>query len=1254
MKKHLLFLLMLVFSMSYMLKAQDHEGVPLKKGQLQEVKQRSVVSDYQPIEVLLTLSSKEDLEEWTITNFRTDDLLISTGFYQNNMSYELISPVIKLPSLESRERVNLYLEESFALESGYDERVIKVSEDGGKSWKSLSRASGASKLNTSIINLTQYEGKNILIAFELKTDGSNTYDGWNIQKIELKKDKLNSQVIKKNSDKRQMGVLDGNLLSLDAQKFPRFIFANLTVEEDGAPVGGLNKSHFSVTETVLDSTPNPVAVVKDSTFKVFAPDGVEVQRPVDIVFLMDNSGSMSSFQAQVAVNVESFVTRLDSLGFDYRLGLCRFGQGGTTQGAPIFHNNAGWYSDDSAFVAMWNAVNTDDGGIEPSWDALYYSAQEYSFRNGAQKIFILIVNETITTNATNYNYSDITDQQLVIDRLNNVGIQNYSIVPTSQEFVDDFGTIADATGGRSYDLTQNFNSILDDIGTQIGNTYTIRYTPTSPYFDGLKREVDITVDYNSSTLLLEGEYTPGKAPVIIRTDATLDIHKAAQPSENPIVIEVNIKDEIAPFTSSSTLYYRVLGASAYTELNMSQVSSGTGYSVWQATIPGPQVLDPGIEYYIRATDTEATTTAPEFIEGYGYPWSFAVLPNLPPQIENRTTVSSVKSGDPVHFEVEASDNTNSLSNVWIYLKTDNDINYQFFSMQSIGNDLFTYDITATTGITEYFFIAEDNFGVRSFAGTEIQPFVVATDIPWDVYTGSTKRHTINVAGFDPTTFTPWSIDATLGGEVLLPGDYIGAFYTTTECDAQGNCETVEKCGGFYLWNGQPFFGSFPVYGNDATAPAKNGFADGDSFIFKIFSKQNKKVYDATHVFKTSSLNTTFINGGVTDLKSLKSYYQHSTYPKKYLNLWSSNLTPVETSFDDIMAGYSTIVREVFDDDGNRWAPGDPSNTLNTYVPGYGYEVYMYNSGETLNIEGSKIKLNQLQVNLKGQQQKTLIGCPYQSPENVEAVFSAYVSDVYAVDKYVNDGTGFISIETYSPMFNINNWVDKNMVPGEGYYVFSLAPNSSFSFPAATGVYTSSRTAQVNQSIPQKVRSTDAYMHVMLPSESLALDVKEGDVVMAYDKAGHKIGEAMVSASGVSMVLDGLSLSDGAEFDLWLKSQGRELKGMEVAWKVGDGNYHNLKMAVATSSEIVDMVNGISVFPNPASSQFTLKYNSESEEDIIINITDLQGKNMQRLELKGQKDTLLSQKLNVDFLKDGIYLIRVNQGEKSQITKVIID
>ncbi|MBL3655111.1 T9SS type A sorting domain-containing protein [Fulvivirga sediminis] len=1253
MKKYLLFLLMLVFSLPFMLKAQQQEPEPdLPKGKLFKIAERPAITEYESHQTLLSLKSTSDLKGWKIKNMREGhQSLIGTGNYQNNTTYSLVSPELSMPALERSDRINLYLDEAFSLESGHDERIVKISIDQGMSWDKLSIQSGLSEGKSSIINLSKYAGKDVIVALEMTADASDTYDGWELKSLEIKRDRLKT-IISSNSNARQMGVLDGDLLSLDAQKFPRFIFANVTVEDDGNPVAGLDETNFSIVETIKDSVDDVRNVIKDETFKVYAPDSSEIKRPVDIVFLMDNSGSMSSVQNQVAINVESFVSSLDSKGFDYRLGLCRFGQS-AGQGAPIFHNNAGWYDNGTDYVNMWNSVNVSSGSIEPSWDALYYSAQEYSFRNAAQKIFILIVNEAVN-NGQNINNSDITDKQLVIDRLNNTGIQAYSIVPNSQAFEADFGSISDATGGESYDINQNFNSILDDIGTQVGNTYTIRYTPTSPYFDGLKREVDITVDYNSSTLLLEGEYTPGKAPIIIRTDATLDIHKAAQPSENPILIEVKIKDEIAPFTSSSTLYYRVLGASVYTELNMSQVSSGTGYSVWQATIQGPQVLDPGIEYYIRATDTEATTTAPEFIEGYGYPWSFAVLPNLPPQIENRTTVSSVKSGDPVHFEVEASDNTNSLSDVWIYLKTDNDINYQFFSMQSIGNDLFTYDITATTGITEYFFIAEDNFGVRSFAGTEIQPFVVATDIPWDVYTGSTKRHTINVAGFDPTTFTPWSIDATLGGEVLLPGDYIGAFYTTTECDAQGNCETVEKCGGFYLWNGKPFFGSFPVYGNDATAPAKNGFADGESFTFKVFSKQNKTVYDATHIFKASSLNTTFINGGVADLDTLKSYYQHTTYPKKYLNLWSSNLTPVETSFDDIMADYSTIVREVFDDDGNRWAPGDPSNTLNTYVPGYGYEVYMYNSGETLKIEGSKIKLNQLQVNLKGQQQKTLIGCPYQSPENVEAVFSAYVSDVYAVDKYINDGTGFISIETYSPMFNINNWVDKNMVPGEGYYVFSLAPNSSFSFPAATGVYTSSRTAQVGQSIPQKVRSTDAYMHIMLPSESLALEVKEGDVIMAYDKAGHKIGEAMVSVSGVSMVLDGLSLSEGAKFDLWLRSQGRELKGMKVAWKVGDGNYHNLKMAVATSTEIVDMVNGISVFPNPASSQFTLKYNSVSEEDIIINITDLQGKNMQRLELKGQKDTLLSQKLNVDFLKDGIYLIRINQGEKSQITKVIID
>ncbi len=53
------------------------------------------------------------------------------------------------------------------------------------------------------------------------------------------------------------------------------------------------------------------------------------------------------------------------------------------------------------------------------------------------------------------------------------------------------------------------------------------------------RNVEIKVKHNGNTLPLTGTYTPGVAPTVIRTDATIALHANAQLNNQPLTISVN-------------------------------------------------------------------------------------------------------------------------------------------------------------------------------------------------------------------------------------------------------------------------------------------------------------------------------------------------------------------------------------------------------------------------------------------------------------------------------------------------------------------------------------------------------------------------------------------------------------------------------------------------------------------------------------------------------------------------------------------
>jgi hypothetical protein len=86
--------------------------------------------------------------------------------------------------------------------------------------------------------------------------------------------------------------------------------------------------------------------------------------------------------------------------------------------------------------------------------------------------------------------------------------------------------------------------------------------------------------------------------------------------------------------------------------------------------------------------------------------------------------------------------------------------------------------------------------------------------PW-TYVNTGTSHTVII----PTGITP-----TADGVPLTNGDYIGVFYR------QGG---TPVCAGYEMWNGSSNI-TVSAFGDDATTPAKDGFASGEVFQWKVW------------------------------------------------------------------------------------------------------------------------------------------------------------------------------------------------------------------------------------------------------------------------------------------------------------------------------------------------------------------------------------------------------------------------------------
>ncbi len=620
-----------------------------------------------------------------------------SGDHPNNADDRLISPFITLPAVSSSERVLLHVREWFEIESCCDDGIIEVSADSGSTWTQLGNRAGSQTSWRDIqVDLTQFAGQDIQIAFRFSSDASVVNSGWYVDDLQI--------------DVNRPDPLTTEFRSINPQNFPT-VFSNVVVDTFGTGIPSLTASNFEVYED---------GVLQTDNFEVTPPQQSGGVRQVDIVFLMDNSGSMQEEQNDVRNNVFNFVDSLEAGGVDFNLGLTRFGAD-ANGGDPILEDN-GSLTDRADYFRnnLWPR-NTIDGGFEPGWDALYESAAGFNFRPGAQRVFILITDENITGSDDNVGQrTESETEQFLIDQ----GVTNYSLIDSSDAAArDDYGDIAEATGGRLFDVFSPFSPILDEISGTVSNSYVLKYRASNTQRDGTERTVRVEVDFDGNVARDTTSYIVGAAPEITRTDSTRSFSDQAWAQGTEFTIEAKITDDVSPLVQSATLFYKLTPDSVFTTTSMSAVND----SIYQATIPSAAVDSPGVDYYIRATDGESTVSRPS-TDARSDPYQIAVLPNEPPSIQH-TPVTNLTPGSPIPITATATDNTNSLASVTLFYRQTGDLTYTSLSMSNTSGD--TYEATipgsdvTQTGIS-YYISATDNFGVSSTVGSADRPLGVTS------------------------------------------------------------------------------------------------------------------------------------------------------------------------------------------------------------------------------------------------------------------------------------------------------------------------------------------------------------------------------------------------------------------------------------------------------------------------------------------------------------------------------------------------
>ncbi len=194
-----------------------------------------------------------------------------------------------------------------------------------------------------------------------------------------------------------------------------------------------------------------------SSFAIKPPTAF-ARSSVDIVFIIDRSGSMDTSINAVKTQVTGFANKLSQQGIPFQLGLISY---------ETYPSTYPLTSDVNTFIRNVSQIYVD-GSIENGLDAIM-EARNYTFELNSTKYFILIGDEEV------FSQRGYT-QAGVIQTLKNENIILTTIGGGSA--INQFQQMAPLTGGQYLSLSSNFEESLEAIFKQINSMPSIEdYLP---------------------------------------------------------------------------------------------------------------------------------------------------------------------------------------------------------------------------------------------------------------------------------------------------------------------------------------------------------------------------------------------------------------------------------------------------------------------------------------------------------------------------------------------------------------------------------------------------------------------------------------------------------------------------------------------------------------------------------------------------------------------------------------------------------
>lgn len=251
------------------------------------------------------------------------------------------------------------------------------------------------------------------------------------------------------------------------------------------------------------------------------------QGKVDILWMVDNSGSMGDEQRALAENFDRFISNFLREGVDFKMGItttdirssysgvsrCAFDKLTATAAAS---NELLFINDFKSCIKVGTNGYSVEAGLTTTRDFLKRYSTNF-LRSEAYLIVVMISDEPEQSRET----VESLVSQIKGYKSNTGLLKIYSIVPSNIRISERYLKATQLTGGKTGDITGNFAEILKEMGDKIVDLSSSFALKSLPYdnqivvtVNGKIVETGWSIDTQSGTLKFDSDATPAEGATI--------------------------------------------------------------------------------------------------------------------------------------------------------------------------------------------------------------------------------------------------------------------------------------------------------------------------------------------------------------------------------------------------------------------------------------------------------------------------------------------------------------------------------------------------------------------------------------------------------------------------------------------------------------------------------------------------------------------------------------------------------------------